>query len=141
MGTTAGTAAKSVVDRMGVKPGQLVQELGHGDDVDADLLAEVEQRTGSPLLGPDTDEVVDVAVVWFRDGDGDLTDVLVDTLSSLADDGVVWLLTPKVGRPGHVEPEEVSDAAPTAGLMQSTSLAAGSEWSGVRLVARGAARR
>ena len=39
-------------------------------------------------------------LLWWRDGDGDLVDTLVDALGPLADNGVVWLLTPKAGRDG-----------------------------------------
>lgn len=32
----------------------------------------------------------------------------------LADTGVIWLLTPKAGRDGHVEPSDISESTPTA---------------------------
>ena len=38
-----------------------------------------------------------------REDDGDLVDALVDAITPLADHGVIWLLTPKAGRAGHVE--------------------------------------
>ena len=69
-------------------------------------------------------------LLWWRDDDGDLVDALVDSLISLDDGGVVWLLTPKAGRPGHVEPGEIGDAAPTAGLHQTSSISAAPDWSG-----------
>ena len=50
------------------------------------------------------------------------------------DGGVVWLLTPKAGRDGHVEPSEVSESAPTAGLQQTSTVNAGKDWTGARLV-------
>lgn len=141
MGTTAESAEHGgVVEKLGVKPGMLVQELGRAEDIDQELRAAVEQRAGTSVVGPDSDEVVDVVLLWWREGDGDLVDELVDALTSLADDGVIWLLTPKVGREGHVEPSDVNDAAPTAGLTQTTALSAGREWSGARLVAPKAAR-
>jgi hypothetical protein len=65
---------------------------------------------------------------------------LVDAIGPLADNGVVWLLTPKVGRTGHIEPWDISEAAPTAGLSQTSTLSVGRDWSGVRLVAPKAAR-
>jgi hypothetical protein len=84
--------------------------------------------------------VVDVVLLWWRDGDGDLVDALVDAIGPLADNGVVWLLTPKAGRPGHVEPSDISEAAPTAGLAQTSSISAARDWAGARLVAPRAAR-
>ena len=58
---------------------------------------------------------------WWREGDGDLADALVDAGTPLADNGVVWVLSPKTGRPGHVEPSEIAEAAPDpAGLSQTS---------------------
>src|ERR671914_1093688 len=115
---TAGQAAdgvRSLADRFGIEPGMVVMEMGYDDDVDEDLRDALTERCGE-LVDEDTDEVVDAVLLWYRDGDGDLFEMLVETLSPLAENGVVWLLTPKAGRPGHVEPSEVSDTAPTAGL-------------------------
>jgi hypothetical protein len=84
--------------------------------------------------------VVDIVLLWWRDGDGDLVDTLVDAIAPLADNGAVWLLTPKAGRPGHVEPSEITESAPTAGLQQTTIVSAGKDWSAARLVAPRAAR-
>jgi hypothetical protein len=139
---TAGQAAegvRSLADRFGVEPGMVVMEMGYDDDVDETLRDALTDRCGD-LVDEDTDEVVDVVLLWWRDGDGDLVETLIDALGPLADNGVVWLLTPKAGRDGHVEPSEVSEAAPTAGLQQTSTLSAGRDWSGARLVAPKAAR-
>ena len=127
---------RHLAGRLGMSAGQVVQELGYDEDCDDDLRQSVEQVTGQPLVDEDYDDVVDVVLLWWRDGDGDLVDALVDSLVSLGDGGVVWLLTPKAGRSGHVEPGEIGDAAPTAGLHQTSSISAAPDWSGTRLVAR-----
>ena len=121
--------------RLGLRAGQVVQELGFDDDCDDTLRSAVAELTGTALVDEDYEDVVDVVMLWWRDDDGDLVDALVDSLISLDDGGVVWLLTPKAGRPGHVEPGEINDAAPTAGLHQTSSISAAREWSGTRLVA------
>jgi hypothetical protein len=87
----------------------------------------------------DYDGVVDGVLLWWRDGDGDLADALLDALTPLADGGYILLLTPKTGRPGYVEPSEIGEAAPTAGLSQTSTVSAGRNWSGSRLVAPKAA--
>lgn len=130
----------SLAARLGIGPDMAVQEVGHDDDVDSDLLASVVEVTGHELVPDDSDDVVDVVLLWWREDDGDLVDALVDALSPLADNGVIWLLTPKAGREGHVEPSDVADAASTAGLSQTSSVSAASEWSGSRLVAPRSAR-
>ena len=141
MSATADQAGgRGLAERLGVEPGMVVQELGFDDDVDQDLRDTVVARSGNELVGEDSDEVVDVVLLWWRDGDGDLVDALVDAIGPLAESGVVWLLTPKVGRPGHVEPSDISEAAPTAGLQQTSSISAAPDWSGARLVSPKAAR-
>ena len=136
MSATADPAAEANdATRLGIKAGQVVQELGWDEDVDDDLRTAVESVTGGELLDEAADDVADVVLLWWRDGDGDLVDDLVDALTNLADAGVVWLLTPKPGRPGHVAPSEVEEAAPTAGLHATSSVSACKEWSGTRLVA------
>jgi hypothetical protein len=127
---------RQLAGRLGLREGQVVQELGYDDDCDDDLRASVAALTGSPLVDEDHEDVVDAVLLWWREGDGDLVDALVDSLISLGDGGVVWLLTPKAGRVGHVEPGDIGDAAPTAGLHQTSSISAAADWSGTRLVSR-----
>ena len=131
---------RQLAGRLGLRPGNVVQELGYDDDCDDALRESVTQVTGSPMVDEDHEDVVDVVLMWWRDDDGDLVDALVDSLVSLDDGGVVWLLTPKVGRDGHVEPGDIGDAAPTAGLHQTSSISAAPEWSGTRLVTRRSGR-
>jgi len=139
---TADDAAsgRQVAGKLGLRSGQVVQELGYDEDCDDPLRTSVEQVTGSPLVDEDHEDVVDAVLLWWRDDDGDLVDALVDSLVSLGDGGVVWLLTPKAGRDGHVEPGDIGDAAPTAGLHQTSSISAAADWSGTRLVTRRSGR-
>ena len=132
--------ARDRARRLGLQAGLTVQELGYDDDVDDDLRAGIEQVIEGELVDEDFDDVVDVVIMWWREDDGDLVDALVDAIGLLADHGVVWLITPKPGRPGHVEAEDISDAAPTAGLQQTSTISAGSQWQGTRLVAPRAKR-
>ena len=143
MSATAGQAdgVRSQADRLGIEPGMVVMEIGYDDDVDEELRETVMDRVGD-LVDEDTDEVVDAVLLWYRDGDGDLFELLTDALGPLADNGVVWLLTPKAGRDGHVEPSEISESAPTAGLQQTSTVNAGKDWTGARLVSpRGAKKK
>jgi hypothetical protein len=134
---TAGQAEgmRGLAERLGIQPGMVVMEIGYDEDVDQELRDSVAERSGSDLVGPDSDDVVDVVLLWWREDDGDLVDALVDSKGPLAESGSVWLLTPKVGRDGHVEPSEISEAAPTAGLQQTSTISAARDWAGARLVA------
>src|ERR1700755_1554911 len=125
--------APSDARKLGIQRGQVVQEWGWDEDTDDDVRADVEDACGGELLDEDTDEVIDVVMLWWRDGDGDLVDTLMDAIAALADDGVIWVLTPKTGRPGHVLPAEIAESAPTAGLMPTSSVNL-ADWSGSRLV-------
>jgi hypothetical protein len=123
----------SYAQKMGLQPGNIVQEIGWDEDTDDDLRLSIEELTGAEMLDEDTDEVVDVVVLWWRDDDGDLVDTLMDVITPLSDDGYVWVLSPKTGQDGHVQPSEIAEAAPTAGLTQTSSTNLGS-WIGSRLV-------
>jgi hypothetical protein len=125
---------RGLAERLGIEPGMVVQELGYDDDADAELREAIVERSGSEMVDEDADDVVDVVLLWWREDDGDLVDTLVDALHPLADSGVIWLLTPKSGRAGHVPPSDISEAAPTAGLSQTSSVSAARDWSGARLV-------
>jgi hypothetical protein len=142
VGTTAESAAdQPLAGRLGLRPGQVVQEFGYDDDVDDELRGSVEDLTGNELVDEDVHDVVDGAIYWWRDGDGDLVDSLIGALTNLADGGVVWLLTPKSGRPGHVEPSDIEDAAPTAGLHATSTISACPDWTGTRLASPRSGRR
>jgi hypothetical protein len=141
--TTADSAAgqHGLAEKLGIAPGMVVQEIGWDDDCDDQLRQLIVARSGEDLVDEEYDGVVDAVLLWWRDGDGDLVDALVDALAPLTDSGVIWLLTPKAGRPDHVEPSDISEAAPTAGLQQTSSISAGRDWNGARLVAPKAARK
>ncbi|BBY97890.1 DUF3052 domain-containing protein [Mycolicibacterium fallax] len=131
----AADGAPDYAQRLGIRKDQVVQELGWDTDTDDDIRFAIEDACGSELLDEDADEVVDVVLLWWRDVDGDLVDALMDAIGPLADDGEIWVLTPKTGQPGHVRPADIAESAPTAGLMQ-TSSANLSGWIGSRLVQR-----
>lgn len=123
-------------ERLGLKPGMIVMECGYDDDADEDVRDDIAAFTGEEMVEEDTDEVVDMVLLWYRDGDGDLVDVLVDSIAPLADDGYIWLLTPKRGRDDYVEPSDIAEAASIAGLSQTSITTVGAAWSGARLVGR-----
>lgn len=137
----AGDAGKAgVAETLGIEQGMVVQELGWDTDVDDAVRAAVEEVSGAEMLDEDADEVVDVVLLWWRDGDGDLVDALVDATTPLAENGCIWVLTPKTGREGHVEPGDIAESVPTAGLAQTSTISVGPDWSGTRLALPKAAK-
>ena len=141
MSATAGGAdTQNAGDRLGLKPGMVVQELGWDEDVDDSLRAQIEDAVDGDMVDGDYGNVVDSVVLWWRDDDGDLVDALVDSLTDLVGGGAIWLLTPKVGRPNAVDPADVAEAAPVAGLSTTTTAAVSKDWTATRLVAPKGAR-
>jgi hypothetical protein len=123
------------IARLGFTKGMVVQELGWDEDTDDSLREAIENSIDSDMVDGDYGNVVDAVVLWWRADDGDLVDGLVDALTDLVGGGMIWLLTPKVGRPGEVEPADITEAAPIAGLALTTTAAVGADWMGTRLVA------
>jgi hypothetical protein len=134
------TAQTTPAARLGLEPGQVVQEIGYADDVDHGLREGIESVVGQDLVDEDYDDVADVVLLWFREEDGDLTDALVDAIGLLAEGGDIWLFSPKTGRAGHIESSDIADAAHTAGLSQTKSLSITADWNGTRLSAPKPAR-
>ena len=135
MSPSAGGADVQLGDRLGLKPGMVVQELGWDEDVDDEVRASIENAIDADMVDGDHGDVVDMVLLWWRDDDGDLVDALVDSLTDLVRGGAIWLVSPKVGRPGEVDPSDVAESAPIAGLSTTTTVAVGKDWTGTRLVA------
>ena len=121
--------------RLGFAPGMVIQELGWDNDTDDALRVAIEDCIDADMVDGDYGNVVDAVLLWWRAEDGDLVDGLVDSLTDLVGGGAIWLLTPKVGRPNSVDPADIAEAAPIAGLSQTTTAAVSKDWSATRLVA------
>lgn len=119
--------------KLGFEPDTVIQELGWDEDTDEDLRVAIEDSTGNALVDGDYGDVVDGVILWWREGDGDLTDALVDTLRDVVEGGPVWLFTPKIGRTGYVEGADIAEAAPIAGLSTTTTSSASTDWSSTKL--------
>lgn len=142
MAVQSETDPATVVARLGFKKDFVVQEFGYDDDVDPSLREEIAEVTGSDLVDEDYDDVTDAALLWWRSDDGDthdLTDLITDATVTLEDGGLIWVLTPKAGSSGHVEPAELEEAAATAGMNTTTTIRGG-DWLAYRLTARGRGR-
>lgn len=121
---------------MGIVSGHLILESGYGSDCDQSIRNSIIKISGNDLLSGEIHEVVDSVILWWREDDGDLIDELVDALTYLVENGSLWLLTPKAGREGHVEPSDIQDAAPIAGLSVTSSFPVASDWTATKLLAR-----
>ena len=139
--STAGAGgSRSMSDKLGLSRGLVVQELGWDEDVDDDVRLMIEDAIDGELV-EEAMEAVDLVLLWWRDGDGDLVDSLVDALTDLTGAGYIWLMTPKVGRSGYVDAADLAEAAVTAGLALTNSLPVSSDWTATKLVRPRGTRR
>ena len=129
---------------LGFASGSVIQEFGYDDDVDEAVRAQIEEETGQELVDEDYRDIVDGAVAWWRDEDGDvddLADLFLDMKANLESDvSPCWVLVLGTRSPGYVTADVIKDAAETAGLMATTSVAVGAAWMGVKLTAKGPRR-
>ena len=129
----AKAAADDAMSELKLPEDAIVQEFGYDDDVDFDLRDRIEDLIGSQMLDEDDQDVVDAVLLWWRDGDGDLIDALVDAQTQLDAGGAVWLMTPKPGRDGHVSPADVETSSSTAGLHTTSRAGVSEDWTALRL--------
>jgi hypothetical protein len=134
-GSSTQTGASGAAERLGFKPGMVIQELGWDSDTDDQLRVAIEDAIDADMVDGDYGNVVDAVLLWWRDEDGDLVDGLVDARPDQVGGGAIRLGKTKVGRPYAVEPADIAEAAPIAGLSQTTTAAVSKEWSATRLIA------
>jgi hypothetical protein len=130
-----GTDSSGPANRLGFKAGMVVQELGWDQDTDDALRVSIEDAIDGDMVDGDYGNVVEAVVLWWRDDDGDLVDGLFDSITDLVGGGVIWLLTPKVGRANAVDPSDIAEAAPIAGLSNTTTIPISGDWTATKLVA------
>jgi len=134
------TDALAGADLLGLALGQVVQELGWDEDVDDALRDDIMDIIDAEMIEEPL-EAVDVVVLWWRDEDGDVADGLVDAMTDLSGNGWIWLLTPKVGRPGFIDPASIAEGVTVAGLSLTSTANCADDWQATRVVRPKGARR
>ena len=134
------TDALAGADLLGLALGQVVQELGWDEDVDDALRDDIMDIIDAEMVEEPL-EAVDVVVLWWRDEDGDVADGLVDAMTDLSGNGWIWLLTPKVGRPGFIDPASIAEGVTVAGLSLTSTANCADDWQATRVVRPKGARR
>lgn len=135
------TASKNA-EEFGFHNGDIVQEWLWDDDVSESTREKIMDLTGQDLVDEDYDSAVDGVIIWWRDGDDEdaLADTIMDAHGVIGEDGPLWILTPKPGRPGAPASNTVQSAAKTAGMNAATPLTVSEDWNGIRLRAFGKGR-
>jgi len=135
-----GPADATGIHQLGLVEGMVVEELGWDDDVDEDFRQSVMELIDSDLL-EESQEAVDAVFLWLRQDDGDIMDLLIDSLTDLGPGGYLWVLTPKIGRTGHVPQSDLAEGVVAAGLCLTTSASVSKDWSAHKVVRPKGARR
>ncbi|MDR2975367.1 MAG: DUF3052 domain-containing protein [Propionibacteriaceae bacterium] len=121
------------VHQLGLVEGMVVEELGWDEDVDEDFRQSVMDLIDADLVEESTD-AVDAVILWLRRDDGDVVDLLIDSLTDLGRKGFLWVMTPKIGHDGYVSQSDLSEGAVAAGMTLTTTLAPSAQWSAHKVV-------
>jgi Protein of unknown function (DUF3052) len=124
---------RSVVDKLGIKPGHAVALVSLAGPLDSDLSRQALERAGG---GPaDPDELADVVLI-SADASTDAVAVLRQWRTRINPAGGIWLLTPKRGRPGYVNGPDLIAAGLAAGLVDNKICSVSDDTSAMRFVIR-----
>lgn len=128
-----GKQALGHADKLGLRQGMVVQELGWDEDCDEELRSEVMDAIDGDLIEEAVEEAVDLVLLWQRD-DTDVADSLVDALRDLSPSGWIWLLTPRLGRSGYIDPADVQEGTRVSGLVLTQRVDVSPDWQASRVV-------
>ena len=132
-------AAKDVVDKLGVRPGDAV--LAHGPKRDADLLARVRKRAGRPLAR--AGERADVGLYWPATA-AQITRDLAALRKRITEAGGIWVISAKRDQARAGRPYLGSDVIAhglAAGLVDNKISSVSDRDTAMRFVIRRADRR
>ena len=128
---------RSVVDKLGIRPGYAVAFEAAPVEVAAELREDALERAGREAAA--ADEPADVVLVG-ADSSTDVHEVLIAWRKRIDAAGGIWLLTPKRGQPGYVDQRELIEAGPGAGLVDNKICSVDDKTSAMRFVIRRADR-
>lgn len=123
----------AVVSQLGLMKDMAVEELGWDTDVDEDFRQSVMDLIDSDMV-EESNGAVDVVILWLRKDDGDVMDLLIDALTDLGPAGYLWVMTPKIGRLGHVGHSDLSEGVLAAGLTLTNSIPVSQDWAAHKVV-------
>jgi Protein of unknown function (DUF3052) len=124
---------RSVLDKLGIQPGQVVAFAPAAREIDPDLYQSIIERTGrSPAT---EDEALDI-VLAVIDETTNVVEVLKKWREHLAPNGGIWLLTTKRGQPSYVDQRELIAAGQQAGVVDNKICSISPTISAMRFVIR-----
>jgi len=118
---------RSVVDKLGVEPGQRVEITG---DVGPEVRRAVKERLGRGLVKSGEVDGAIVSAQSLEEGE----EILKRYRSRLLDSGYLWLITRKRGQDAYVNQMEFVPAAKKALLIDNKTCSIDDKRSGIRFV-------
>jgi len=131
-------AAKDVLDKLGVKPGDAVLVAGRPD---ADLVARARKKAGRPAAR--AGELADVVIYWPR-GAGEVTARLRALRKRIVEAGGIWVISAKRGQERAGRPYLANDVIAlglAAGLVDNKICSISESDTAMRFVIRRSDRR
>lgn len=122
---------RSVPDKLGVKPGQVVALHDPANLLDSGLVADIRSRAP----GEPGDEPLDLAILVV-DAEVDIASFLRAYRARLKPAGGIWLVTPKRGRPGYIRGEDLIPIGLAERLVDNKVCSVSEGLSGMRFVIR-----
>jgi hypothetical protein len=123
----------AAISQLGLMKDMAVEELGWDEDVDEDFRQSVMDLIDSDMV-EESSGAVDSVILWLREDDGDVMDLLIGALRDLGPDGFLWVMTPKIGRSGHVGHSDLSEGVLAAGLTLTNSVPVSQDWAAHKVV-------
>ena len=124
---------RSILDKLGIKPGYAVAFAHEAREIDADLSQAIIERAGHfPVAEGEALDIV-LAVI---DETTDAVEVLKKWREHLTPGGGIWLLTAKRGQPGYVDQRELIAAGQQAGVVDNKICSVSPILSAMRFVIR-----
>jgi hypothetical protein len=124
---------RSVVDKLGVKPGHAVAFDDRAAAIDQELREQVLARAGRGVA--EAGETPDLVLAAVEVGT-DAVAVLRHWRGRIRPTGGIWLLTPKRGLPGYVDQRGLISAGQAAGVVENKSSSVSDATSAMRFVIR-----
>lgn len=124
---------RSILDKLGIKPGHAVAFAQEAQAIDPDLSQNIIERTGrSPAT---EDEALDI-VLAVIDETTNAVEVLNKWREHITPSGSIWLLTAKRQQPGYVDQRELIIAGQQAGVVDNKVCSISPTLSAMRFVIR-----
>jgi hypothetical protein len=124
---------RDVLDKLGIRPGHRVVFDERGFPVDPALKARVLARAGKAEISQGDNPDVVLATV---NSQIDIVALLAGWKLRIDRAGGIWLITPKRGKPGYVNQNDLIAAGLAAGLVDNKACSVSDDTSGLRFVIR-----